>query len=95
MRSNGTLAVSATLHETIFNTPLYASLLTKDAICDRFRDRYGERPSVDKEQPDVLFHIHVFRQKAIVYLVFLHGKPLIHSYGKKSKKKLKLKMMFL
>lgn len=68
LRSNGTLAVSATLHETIFNTPLYASLLTKDAICDRFRDRYGERPSVDKEQPDVQFHIHVFRQKAIVYL---------------------------
>lgn len=68
LRSTGTLAISATVHESIFNTPLFASVLAKDAICDRFRKLYGERPSVDKESPDVQFHLHVFQQKAIVYL---------------------------
>ena len=68
LKSDGTLAVSATLHDTIFNTPLFASVLAKDAICDRFREKFDERPSVDKEQPDVQFHLHCFNDRAIVYL---------------------------
>ena len=68
LKSNGTLAVSATINESIFNTPLFAALLTKDAICDRFREKYDERPSVDKENPDVQFHVHISRNQAIVYL---------------------------
>ncbi|MDR1758646.1 MAG: THUMP domain-containing protein [Bacteroidales bacterium] len=68
LAGNGTLAVSATLHESIFKTPLFAALLTKDAICDRFRDRQGQRPSVDKDNPDVQFHVHVHRDEAFLYL---------------------------
>ncbi|MCQ2286759.1 MAG: class I SAM-dependent RNA methyltransferase [Bacteroidales bacterium] len=68
LKSDGTLAVSATIHESIFNTPLFASVLAKDAICDRFREKYNERPSVDKENPDVQFHLHIFGNQAIVYL---------------------------
>jgi putative N6-adenine-specific DNA methylase len=45
---DGTLAVHATIVDTIFSTPLYASVLAKDAICDRFRDQFERRPSVDK-----------------------------------------------
>ena len=68
LKSNGTLAVSATINDCIFATPLFAALLTKDAVCDRFRERYNERPSVDKEHPDVQFHVHVSGEQAIVYL---------------------------
>lgn len=68
LKCDGTLAVSATLHDTIFKTPLYASLLAKDAICDRFREKFDERPSVDKEEPDVQFHLHCFNDQAFVYL---------------------------
>lgn len=68
LASDGTMAVSATLAQTIFASPLFASVLTKDAICDRMRDRFGERPSVDKENPDVQFHLHVFKDRATLYL---------------------------
>ncbi len=68
LASDGTMAVSATLAQTIFASPLFASVLTKDAICDRMRDRFGERPSVDKENPDVQFHLHVFKDRASLYL---------------------------
>lgn len=68
LEPSGTLAISATMHQSIFKTPLYASLLAKDAFCDRFRHRYDQRPSVDKEQPDVQFHIHIFENKATLYL---------------------------
>ncbi|MDR2979517.1 MAG: THUMP domain-containing protein [Bacteroidales bacterium] len=68
LRKNGNLSISASLHNTIFNTPLFASLLAKDAICDRFREQSGERPSVDKENPDVRFHLHVYQHEATLFL---------------------------
>lgn len=66
--AEGTLAVHATTVNSIFNTPLYAAVLAKDAICDRFRDLYDKRPSVDKEQPDVQFHLHIFEDEAQLFL---------------------------
>lgn len=68
LRRNGTLAVQATNVDSIFKTPLFASVLCKDAICDRFRDLYDERPSVDKETPDVLFHLHIYKDEAQLFL---------------------------
>jgi len=65
---SGTFAVSCTSSESIFKTPLFAALLTKDAICDRFRDQYGDRPDVDKENPEVQFHVHIHKNNAILYL---------------------------
>lgn len=65
---NGTLAVHTTMSDSIFKTPLYASVLAKDAICDRFRDLYDERPDVDKESPDVQFQIHIYKDEAQLFL---------------------------
>ena len=36
----------------------YASLKMKDAIVDHFRDTVGRRPSIDSDNPDVLFNLH-------------------------------------
>lgn len=68
LSADGTLAVHATIADSIFKTPLFASVLAKDAICDRFRDRCGRRPSVDKEDPDVQFHLHIYRDEAQLFL---------------------------
>ena len=65
---DGTLAVHATIVDTIFSTPLYASVLAKDAICDRFRDRFERRPSVDKEYPDVQFHLHIYKDEVQLFM---------------------------
>lgn len=65
---DGTLAVRATIVDSIFNTPLYASVLAKDAICDRFREKYDRRPSVDKDFPDVQFHLHVYKDEAQLFM---------------------------
>ncbi|MCG9909912.1 MAG: THUMP domain-containing protein [Flavobacteriales bacterium] len=37
----------------------FASLRLKDAICDRFRNKLGSRPDIDREYPDVLINLHV------------------------------------
>lgn len=66
--SDGTMAVHTTAAESIFKNPLFASVLAKDAICDRFRDLYGERPDVDKENPDAQFQLHIFKNEAQLFL---------------------------
>ena len=40
----------------------------KDAICDRFKEKFAERPSVDTEAPDIVFHLLLSDKEASVYL---------------------------
>lgn len=70
-----TFAVGAFVHESSGTTPNNAALKTKDAIVDSLRIRYGKRPDVDKEDPDVRVFVYMTRGKATVYLD-LSGIPL-------------------
>lgn len=45
-----------------FNNSMIFSQILKDAIVDNFRDKYGERPSVDKENPDINLLLRVERK---------------------------------
>ena len=53
----------------------FAALTVKDAVCDRFRDDVGKRPSVDKRAPDVRVHVHLTASDATFYLD-TSGEPL-------------------
>lgn len=44
----------------------FGALKTKDAIVDQFRDKFGERPSVNMERPDVRINVHAHREQATV-----------------------------
>jgi putative N6-adenine-specific DNA methylase len=54
------------------NSPLqsleFATLKIKDAVCDRFRDAAGRRPSVAKLRPDVRVHAFLTEREATLYL---------------------------
>ncbi len=41
---------------------------TKDAVVDQLRERWGERPSVDRADPDLALFVHLVRDVATVYL---------------------------
>lgn len=47
-----------------FDNTFYATQVTKDAICDTFRDRAGKRPSIDTKSPDVQLHLFLERDRA-------------------------------
>jgi putative N6-adenine-specific DNA methylase len=53
----------------------FVSQKTKDALVDRFRDRFGHRPDIDKENPEVVVNLHLFRNQIAVSLDS-SGKPL-------------------
>ncbi|MCR4676076.1 MAG: bifunctional 23S rRNA (guanine(2069)-N(7))-methyltransferase RlmK/23S rRNA (guanine(2445)-N(2))-methyltransferase RlmL [Sphaerochaetaceae bacterium] len=49
----------------------FAALRLKDAIVERIRNRFdGERPNVDRDDPDVVFHLHVNRDLVSFYIDF-------------------------
>jgi len=53
----------------------FATLRTKDAVCDRLREARGARPSIDKRAPDVRVHLHLTEREATIYLD-TSGEPL-------------------
>jgi putative N6-adenine-specific DNA methylase len=54
-----TFAVQSTVFSDLFNNSMFASLKLKDAIVDRFRYKFGERPSVNSKKPDILINLHI------------------------------------
>ncbi len=62
------IAIDAVVSSTLFNNSLYAAQLAKDAIVDRFREKYSKRPEVDTHNPSVLINVHVSEKKVNVSL---------------------------
>lgn len=61
-------AIDFTIQSEFFKHSQFASLKLKDAICDYFRKKYDKRPDVDTDQPDVLFNLHIYRNKVTISL---------------------------
>jgi putative N6-adenine-specific DNA methylase len=54
-----TFAIQSTVFTDLFNNSMFASQKLKDAIVDRFRYKFGERPSVDPKNPDIKINLHI------------------------------------
>ena len=63
-----TLAVRAACRSSRLTHTAFIAQKTKDAIVDTLRDRFGARPSVDRDDPDVGVAVHVARDHATLYL---------------------------
>ncbi len=63
-----TLAVRAVCHGSRLTHSQFVAQKTKDAVVDQLRARLGARPSVDLDDPDVTFFVHLARDRATLYL---------------------------
>jgi len=70
-----TLRVNVSAQKSPLNSLDFTTLRIKDAICDRFRDRFGSRPSVDRANPDVRVHAFLEAASGVFYLD-TSGEPL-------------------
>ncbi|MCA0131790.1 THUMP domain-containing class I SAM-dependent RNA methyltransferase [Winogradskyella alexanderae] len=68
LKPDGTLAVDATIHHSVFTHSKYTALKTKDAIVDRFREISGTRPNIDLRFPDLKINVHIDRQRCTISL---------------------------
>lgn len=63
-----TFKVEVTARQCPLKSLNFVTLRIKDAIADRFRERQGERPSIDTRWPKVRVFAHLDPQTATVYL---------------------------
>ena len=63
-----TFVIDTTIHSDNFKHSQFVSQKAKDAIVDQFRERTGQRPSVDKDFPDLRINIHIDRDQVSVAL---------------------------
>ncbi|GAB3236772.1 THUMP domain-containing protein [Hymenobacter seoulensis] len=68
IRQDQTFAITAVVNKSTFEHSLFVAQLTKDAIVDQFRNRTGERPSVDVKNPDIRLHLHMIENEVILSL---------------------------
>ena len=62
------LAIDATIHSERFTHSKFIAQKTKDAIVDRFRDKFGKRPDVDLDFPTLRVNIHIEKEFCTVSL---------------------------
>ncbi|MCW8955389.1 MAG: THUMP domain-containing protein, partial [Gammaproteobacteria bacterium] len=79
VKMDGTLAVNCNVSNSGISNSHYASLKVKDAIVDQFKEVYDQRPSVDRERPDIRINLHINKDQAVLSLD-LSGEPL-HKRG--------------
>ena len=68
MLADGTLAVEFSGHGSGIDNTHFGALKVKDAIVDKLRTPTGERPSIDKINPDLRIHLRLDRGEAILSL---------------------------
>jgi len=68
LNENQSFVVDVTLNSEHFNHSQFVALKTKDAIVDQFRDKFGKRPDVDKDFPDLRINIHIYNDACSVAL---------------------------
>lgn len=61
---NGTLAVDAHVSGDAITHARFAALRVKDAVVDQLREKFGVRPSVDTEAPDLRLNLLVRKGRA-------------------------------
>jgi len=59
-----TFSIDAHVQHPLLRNSLHAAQVVKDALCDVLREKYGRRPSVDKTNPDVQFHLFIDKGRA-------------------------------
>lgn len=74
-----TFAIDSVVNSTLFRHANFIALKAKDAIADRFREKYNRRPNVDPKDPNLQVNIHV--RENIVTVSLDSSGPSLHLRG--------------
>ena len=79
-----TFAITSNVADSNINHSQYAAQILKDAIVDQFRDKTGERPSVDRFNPDLQLNLYIHENKARISVDLGGGSLHKRGYRKES-----------
>lgn len=66
LNPQGTLAVNFVSVQSEITHTLFGAQKVKDAIVDQFRERFNQRPDVDRDYPDVNVNVYLYRDQASI-----------------------------
>jgi putative N6-adenine-specific DNA methylase len=79
LKPDQTLKVTASVSDSTITHSQYAALKLKDAVVDHLREQSGERPSIDRDTPDVRLDLHLRKDMATISLYYSDG--IMHRRG--------------
>ncbi len=65
---DNTLAIDCFSSHTVVNNSHFATLRVKDAIVDQFMQNTGQRPTIDREQPQIRLNVYLSDKQCLLYL---------------------------
>ncbi len=68
LEKHQSFAIDATVNSERFSHSQFMTLKMKDAIVDYFQEKYNIRPNVNKDNPDIKFHLHIDRELVTISL---------------------------
>lgn len=75
-----TFAIDGVTQSKYMTHSKYVALKAKDSIVDQFRSRFRERPSIDVQDPDIRFNVHISRENLCTVSIDTSGDSL-HKRG--------------
>jgi putative N6-adenine-specific DNA methylase len=73
---NQTFAIDTAVFSPLFNHSKYPAFKTKDAIADRFREKFDKRPDIDTTNPDIRINLHINLDNKCTVSLDSSGDPL-------------------
>lgn len=70
-----TFAIDSNVTHRSLRNSLFAAQVVKDSICDQLREKTGERPNVQVQNPDVQINLFIHNEQAVISLD-TSGEPL-------------------
>ncbi len=61
-----TFAIDAAVRESSFRDQRFVAMKIKDAVADQFREKFGERPSVDRDEPDLVIMAKIVKNQVSI-----------------------------
>jgi putative N6-adenine-specific DNA methylase len=68
LSANQAFVIDTTVHSDHFSHSEFVAQKCKDAVVDQFRERTGQRPSIDKQFPDLRINVHIDKDTVSVAL---------------------------
>lgn len=70
-----TFLIEATIYSSVFRNSRFATYRMKDAIVDRFNEKFGRRPSISVANPDIYLNLHI-AERTVTISLDSSGEPL-------------------
>lgn len=82
IKPNQTICIDATIKESMMRDQRFVAMKIKDAIVDQFREKFGVRPDVDNDSPDLRIHVRAMKNQFMVAIDLSGDSLFMRGYRK-------------